>query len=235
MHLQDGVGHGWEQSFTFQDVDVPDPEGEGERSLHEQSRSHDHLAPLEEVRRREVLTLSRKHWKNHFMVYRLVNTSCLSCSSTNTRQHIVMVTTTFTAALAAHQVLLQLGQVLRQDAVVVLLEADQLGETGDEEPWRRQEETGGGQAERQLLGTCWGWGEGRVLLRGPTVHGVLVSRQQLDQSPEGVLLVHVDEQQRRDLTHALAVAHLLQQEQTQRSAPQPSAQRNSPCCTWSRP
>lgn len=28
----------------------------------------------------DALTLSRKHWKNHFMVYRLVNTSWLSCS-----------------------------------------------------------------------------------------------------------------------------------------------------------
>lgn len=30
-----------------------------------------------------VLTLSRKHWKNHFMVYRLVNTSWLSCRHKN--------------------------------------------------------------------------------------------------------------------------------------------------------
>ena len=36
-----------------------------------------------------VLTLSRKHWKNHFMVYRLVKTSCLSCSGTHTHQHTV--------------------------------------------------------------------------------------------------------------------------------------------------
>lgn len=43
-----------------------------------------------------------------------------------------------------------------------------------------------------------------------TVHGVLLSGQEFDQSPEGVLFVHVDEQQSGDLTHALAVAHLLQ-------------------------
>lgn len=42
-----------------------------------------------------------------------------------------------------------------------------------------------------------------------TVHGVSVAGQQPDQRPEGVLFVHVDEQQRRDLTHALTVAHLL--------------------------
>lgn len=33
MQFEDGVGHGGQQSFTLQDVDVPDPEGEGERSL----------------------------------------------------------------------------------------------------------------------------------------------------------------------------------------------------------
>lgn len=40
----------------------------------------------------DILTLSRKHWKNHFMVYRLVNTSCLSCSSTNTHQQVIIKT-----------------------------------------------------------------------------------------------------------------------------------------------
>lgn len=43
-----------------------------------------------------------------------------------------------------------------------------------------------------------------------TVHGVLLPRQQFDESPEGVLFIHVDQQQSCDLTHALAVAHLLQ-------------------------
>lgn len=33
VQFEDGVGHGGQQSFTLQDVDVPDPEGEGERSL----------------------------------------------------------------------------------------------------------------------------------------------------------------------------------------------------------
>ena len=42
-----------------------------------------------------------------------------------------------------------------------------------------------------------------------TVHGVLGPWEQFDQGPEGVLLVHVDQQQRRDLTHTLTVAHFL--------------------------
>lgn len=42
-----------------------------------------------------------------------------------------------------------------------------------------------------------------------TVHGVFLSRQQFDQSPEGILFIHIDEQQSSDLTHALAVPHLL--------------------------
>lgn len=42
---------------------------------------------------------------------------------------------------------------------------------------------------------------------------MFVSRQQFDQSPEGVFLVHVDEEQCCDLTHALAVAHLLKHKQ----------------------
>lgn len=33
VQFEDGVGHGRQQSFTLQDVDVPDPEGEGEGSL----------------------------------------------------------------------------------------------------------------------------------------------------------------------------------------------------------
>lgn len=48
------------------------------------------------------------------------------------------------------------------------------------------------------------------LLGCVTVHGVLLSRQQFDQSPEGILFVHVDEQQGCDLTHPLAVSNLLQ-------------------------
>lgn len=42
-----------------------------------------------------------------------------------------------------------------------------------------------------------------------TVHGVLAVGEELRQSPEGVLLVQVHEQDGRDLTHPLAVAHLL--------------------------
>lgn len=33
MQFEDSVGHGRQQSFTLQDVDVPDPEREGEGSL----------------------------------------------------------------------------------------------------------------------------------------------------------------------------------------------------------
>lgn len=44
-----------------------------------------------------------------------------------------------------------------------------------------------------------------------TVHGVPIVGQQLRQRPEGVFLVHVHQQQGGDLTHALAVAHLLQE------------------------
>lgn len=46
-----------------------------------------------------------------------------------------------------------------------------------------------------------------------TVHCMFVSRQQFDQSPEGVFFVHVDEKQCCDLTHTLAVAHLLKHKQ----------------------
>lgn len=44
-----------------------------------------------------------------------------------------------------------------------------------------------------------------------TVHRVFVSRQQFNQSPEGIFFVHVDEKQCCDLTHPLAVAHLLEE------------------------
>lgn len=40
VQLEDGVGHGWKQSFSFQDVDVPDPEGECERCLHKTRAGH---------------------------------------------------------------------------------------------------------------------------------------------------------------------------------------------------
>lgn len=43
-----------------------------------------------------------------------------------------------------------------------------------------------------------------------TVHGMLRSRQKPNQSPEGILFIHVDQQQSCDLAHALTVAHLLQ-------------------------
>lgn len=81
-----------------------------------------------------VLTLSRKHWKNHFMVYRLVNTSCLSCSSTDARSLRTKLTVMRRGGLLSHQVLLQSGHGLLQNAVVVLLETDQLWEARDEEP-----------------------------------------------------------------------------------------------------
>ena len=39
-----------------------------------------------------ILTLSRKHWKNHFIVYRLVNTSWVSCIvHTHTHQEHIEV------------------------------------------------------------------------------------------------------------------------------------------------
>lgn len=130
-------------------------------------------------------------------------------------------------ALPPHQVLLQFGHGLFQNAVVVLLETDQLGKTGDEEPCRRKQTPG----LRGSSWTCPGAACGR-----PTVHGVLLSRQQPDQSPEGVFLVHVDEQQGCDLTHSLAVAHLLQQQPDSELRSRTSrTRRNSPCCRWSRP
>lgn len=78
------------------------------------------------------------------------------------------------------------------------------GKPGTKKPEEGSRPPGG--AEQRLLWTPAG------AKRGLTVHGVLVSRQQFDQSPEGVLLVHVDEQQGRDLTHPLTVAHLLQRQ-----------------------
>lgn len=42
------------------------------------------------------------------------------------------------------------------------------------------------------------------------MHGVPLIGQQLRQRPEGVLLVHEHKQQGGDLTHPLAVTHLLQ-------------------------
>lgn len=42
------------------------------------------------------------------------------------------------------------------------------------------------------------------------MHAVFLVGQQQRQRPEGVFLVHVHEQEGSDLTHALAVAHLLQ-------------------------
>lgn len=41
------------------------------------------------------------------------------------------------------------------------------------------------------------------------MHGVVVVCEELGQGPEGVLLVQVHEQDGGDLTHPLAVAHLL--------------------------
>lgn len=40
------------------------------------------------------------------------------------------------------------------------------------------------------------------------VHGMLVVGKELGQSPEGILLIQVHEQDGSDLTHPLAVAHL---------------------------
>lgn len=42
-----------------------------------------------------------------------------------------------------------------------------------------------------------------------TVHGVLAVGEELGQSPEGIFLIQVHEQNGSDLTHPLAVAHLL--------------------------
>lgn len=42
-----------------------------------------------------------------------------------------------------------------------------------------------------------------------TVHGVLAVGEELRQRPEGILLVQVHEQDGGDLTHPLAIAHLL--------------------------
>ena len=48
-----------------------------------------------------------------------------------------------------------------------------------------------------------------------TVHCVLGAREELDQGPEGVFLVHVHEEQGCDLTHPLAVPNFLRKgEQT---------------------
>ena len=64
---------------------------------------------------------------------------------------------------------------------------------------------------------CGGGGGGFGRLKLPlfppvpplTVHGVLGVGEELGQRPEGVFLVEVHEQDGRDLTHALAVAHFL--------------------------
>lgn len=48
----------------------------------------------------------------------------------------------------------------------------------------------------------------RLFLR-LTVHGMLVVGKELGQSPEGIFLIQVHEQDGSDLTHPLAVAHLL--------------------------
>lgn len=45
--------------------------------------------------------------------------------------------------------------------------------------------------------------------RSLTVHGMLAVGEELGQSPEGIFLVQVHEQDGSDLTHPLAVAHLL--------------------------
>lgn len=42
-----------------------------------------------------------------------------------------------------------------------------------------------------------------------TVHGVLAVGKELRQRPEGIFLVQVHEQDGGDLTHPLAIAHLL--------------------------
>ena len=44
-----------------------------------------------------------------------------------------------------------------------------------------------------------------------TVHGMLAVGEELGQSPEGIFLVHEHEQDGSDLTHPLAVAHLLRE------------------------
>lgn len=43
-----------------------------------------------------------------------------------------------------------------------------------------------------------------------TVHGMLAIGEELGQSPEGIFLIQVHEQDGSDLTHPLAVAHFLQ-------------------------
>lgn len=154
----------------------------------------------------DVLTLSRKHWKNHLMVYRLVNTSCLSCSNTNTHHHYKSKLCHREAAwrLFLTKCCFSLGMVLYRMRSWCSWKRISFGKPGTKNP---EEETRGPGSEAACLDLLSFGALGCL-----TVHGVLLSRQQLDQSPEGVFFVHVDEQQGCDLTHSLTVAHLLQQQ-----------------------
>lgn len=49
-----------------------------------------------------------------------------------------------------------------------------------------------------------------------TMHGMLAVGEELRQSPEGILLIQVHEQDGSDLTHTLAVTHLLGEERRER-------------------
>lgn len=48
-----------------------------------------------------------------------------------------------------------------------------------------------------------------ILIQSLTMHGVLAVGEELGQSPERVFLIQVHEQNGSNLTHSLAVAHLL--------------------------
>lgn len=103
---------------------------------------------------------------------------------------------------------------------MVSLETLQLGESRDEEPWKVgtkkhivtilafdleitwKDQTFLSIFRRKKL-------EQKRRVVRCTVHGVLGVGEELRQRPEGIFLVQVHEQDGGDLTHALAVAHLL--------------------------
>lgn len=98
---------------------------------------------------------------------------------------------------------LQFGNQLGNDLIMMCLESLQFGEPRYKKPFNRR----GGDGDFSQL--VFKGNLGHVDDRRLTVHGVFLIGQQLRQGPEGVLLVHVHEQQGGDLTHPLTVAHLL--------------------------
>ncbi len=79
-------------------------------------------------------------------------------------------------------------QISLQDLLIVILKSREFRESGHEEPCKHLQFPPPAMQYATMHGESW------------------IDHERM-QTPERVLLVHIHEQERRDLTHALAIAH----------------------------